>query len=85
MIFQPDYKKIAKYCNVWRNFDDINDSWDSVASIIEFYGKDHSKFIEVAGPGNFNDPDMVIDFVVMRNTECVVLRWNGVEVICQIC
>lgn len=59
-VMNPDYKKIAKYCNVWRNFDDINDSWDSVASIIEFYGKDHSKFIEVAGPGNFNDPDMLI-------------------------
>lgn len=59
ICFQPDYKKIAKLCNIWRNYRDIDDSWHSVAKIIEFYGKDHSNFIEVAGPGGFNDPDMV--------------------------
>lgn len=57
---KPDYPKIAKYCNVWRNYNDIDDSWDSVATIIEFYGQDHTQFQEVAGPGNFNDPDMLI-------------------------
>jgi len=56
----PDYVKIAKYCNLWRNYDDIDDSWDSVQGIIEFYGQDKTKFAEVAGPGNFNDPDMLI-------------------------
>lgn len=57
---KPDYKKIAKYCNVWRNYNDIDDSWSSVAGIVEFYGQDHTNFVEVAGPGNFNDPDMLI-------------------------
>lgn len=28
-------------------------------SILEFYGSDDTGFVEVAGPGNFNDPDMV--------------------------
>ena len=58
-ISQPDYVKIAKYCNLWRNYGDISDSWDAVTSILDFYGKDATKFTEVAGPGNFNDPDMV--------------------------
>jgi alpha-N-acetylgalactosaminidase len=31
-----------------------------VSSIIGFYGKDATFFQEVAGPGNFNDPDMLI-------------------------
>ena len=28
-------------------------------SIVEFYGADKTNFSVVAGPGNFNDPDMV--------------------------
>lgn len=58
-VLQPDYVEIAKYCNIWRNYADIQDSWDSVRGIIEFYGKDKGFFSDVAGPGNFNDPDMV--------------------------
>ncbi|XP_069130858.1 alpha-N-acetylgalactosaminidase-like isoform X1 [Argopecten irradians] len=56
----PNYEAIAKSCNIWRNYGDIQDSWDSVQSIINFYGKDSGNFSGVAGPGNFNDPDMLI-------------------------
>ncbi|KAK6976707.1 alpha-N-acetylgalactosaminidase [Biomphalaria glabrata] len=56
----PDYPRIAEFCNIWRNYDDIDDSWDSVKSIIQFYGDDKGNFSSVAGPGNFNDPDMII-------------------------
>lgn len=58
-IIQPDYKSIAKNCNIWRNYGDIGDSWESVRDIINWYGDDKTHFAEVAGPGNFNDPDMV--------------------------
>lgn len=34
----PNYKLIAEHCNLWRNFDDIDDSWESVSSIIDYYG-----------------------------------------------
>ena len=56
---QPDYHAIAKSCNIWRNYKDVQDSWDSVAGIIKFYGDNKLKFAEVARPGQFNDPDMV--------------------------
>jgi len=56
---QPDYKLIAKSCNIWRNFADVQDSWDSVLGIINFYAEDKTRFREVAAPGQFNDPDMV--------------------------
>ncbi|XP_060556601.1 alpha-N-acetylgalactosaminidase-like isoform X2 [Ruditapes philippinarum] len=59
-VSNPDYVKIAKYCNIWRNYADIGDSWDSVRGIIDFYGKDKGNFSKVAGPGQFNDPDMII-------------------------
>lgn len=56
----PDYKKIANYCNMWRNYNDMDDSWDCLKDVIQFYGNDSGNFSAVAGPGNFNDPDALI-------------------------
>jgi len=56
----PNYAAIAEHCNLWRNFDDIDDSWTSLLSIIDFYGDDKDKFGSFAGPGKWNDPDMLI-------------------------
>ena len=58
-VFQPDYEAQAEACNLARNYDDIDDSWDSIKSIIEFYGDDDGNFSFVARPGYFNDPDEV--------------------------
>ncbi|XP_060079424.1 alpha-N-acetylgalactosaminidase-like [Ylistrum balloti] len=56
----PDYEAVAENCNVFRNYDDIQDSWDSITSTIKFYGDDKYNFSGVAGPGNFNDPDELV-------------------------
>ena len=50
-----NYKLIAEHCNLWRNFDDIDDSWDSVLSIIDFYGNlnTSSQFAPFGGPGHW--------------------------------
>lgn len=56
----PPYKSIAQSCNLWRNWDDIDDSWQSVTSIMQWFAKDNGNFSSVAGPGNWNDPDMII-------------------------
>jgi hypothetical protein len=37
----------------------MSDSWDSVMNIVNYYGKNEGNFSAVAGPGRFNDPDMV--------------------------
>ena len=42
--------------NSWRTTGDINDSWKSMAGI-GFKQNGHEKF---AGPGHFNDPDMLV-------------------------
>lgn len=57
---KPNYDSIVHHCNLWRNFDDIQDSWDSVTSIIDYYGDHQEELIPLAGPGHFNDPDMLI-------------------------
>ena len=67
----PDYASIARHCNLWRNYIDIYDSWDSVLGIINFYGEDKDGFSQFAGPGHWNDPDMLI----IGNYGEVTLPW----------
>lgn len=57
---QPNYPALAQACNYARNGDDVQDSWDSVTAIIEQFGTDEGNFSLVAGPGFWNDPDMVM-------------------------
>lgn len=45
---------------MWRNFDDIQDSWASLESILDYYGNNQDYIIPNAGPGHWNDPDMLI-------------------------
>ena len=54
------YKDIAQYCNLWRNYGDVQDSWQSVDNIINWFGDNHGDLASIAGPGSWNDPDMLI-------------------------
>ena len=58
------WKKLLDGCNIFSElFKDIvasfQDSWKSVLDIINHFGDIQEELIPVAGPGNFNDPDMV--------------------------
>ncbi|CAH0713184.1 unnamed protein product, partial [Brenthis ino] len=57
---KPDYSSIAKHCNLWRNWDDIDDSWSSLTKIMTWFAEHQDDFVQYAGPGNWNDPDMLI-------------------------
>lgn len=57
---QPNFSSIIEHCNLWRNFDDIQDSWTSLESIIDYYGNNQDAIVPNAGPGHWNDPDMVM-------------------------
>jgi len=37
----------------------LQDSWQSVSGIIKWYGDHQDEMIPAAGPGHWNDPDMV--------------------------
>jgi len=54
------YGDIAESCNLWRNYVDIADSWSSVATIIQWFGDNHGNLSDIARPGAWNDPDMLI-------------------------
>ncbi|KAG9329127.1 hypothetical protein JZ751_007547 [Albula glossodonta] len=57
----PDvnYTQLGEICNLWRNYDDIQDSWDSVLSIVDWFSDNQDVLQAAAGPGRWNDPDMV--------------------------
>ncbi|XP_037100645.1 alpha-N-acetylgalactosaminidase [Syngnathus acus] len=55
-----NYGLLAKICNVWRNYNDIQDSWDSVLNIVDWFFDNQDVLIAAAGPGRWNDPDMLI-------------------------
>ena len=55
-----DFALMRSKCNGWRYFDDINNSWDSVKSIIDFWQAGVDVYREYQGPGAWFDPDMLI-------------------------
>lgn len=57
---QPDYEAIRKTCNQWRNYGDIYDQWTSVKDILDWTADHQKLLVPVAGPGGWNDPDMLI-------------------------
>ena len=58
------FELMAEYCNIWRNYDDIWDYYDSINGIISYWrqpgDEDLDAFINVAAPGTQNDPDMIL-------------------------
>ncbi|KAM4882567.1 alpha-N-acetylgalactosaminidase [Thomomys bottae] len=55
-----NYQLLMDTCNFWRNYDDIQDSWRSVLSIVDWFVSHQNILQPVAGPGHWNDPDMLL-------------------------
>jgi len=47
---------VTRLANCWRTTGDIRDTWDSMSK--KGFGQD--KWLEFAGPGHWNDPDMLV-------------------------
>ncbi|XP_075430015.1 alpha-N-acetylgalactosaminidase isoform X2 [Ascaphus truei] len=57
---EVDYTLMKKICNMWRNYNDIEDSWGRVVKIVDWYSDNQDVLQPLAGPGHWNDPDMVV-------------------------
>jgi hypothetical protein len=55
----PNYTAVAETCNTFRVYGDIYDSFESIRSVIGWYGGNEGNFSSVAAPGSFNDADMI--------------------------
>ncbi|KHJ94670.1 hypothetical protein OESDEN_05392 [Oesophagostomum dentatum] len=60
MADQVDYSRVARSCNLWRNFEDISSSWESILRIIDYYDRHQDEHIPTHGPGHWHDPDMLV-------------------------
>uniref|UniRef100_A0A6P7F2V3 Alpha-galactosidase n=1 Tax=Diabrotica virgifera virgifera TaxID=50390 RepID=A0A6P7F2V3_DIAVI len=57
---KSNYTAVAETCNLWRNWIDVNDSWQSVTSIIEWFANNQDRLAPFSAPGRWNDPDMLV-------------------------
>ncbi|XP_065307156.2 alpha-N-acetylgalactosaminidase-like isoform X2 [Dermacentor albipictus] len=55
-----NYKLIGHHCNMWRYNYDIDDIWQSVEGVIDYYAKKQDVLARAAAPGRWNDPDMLV-------------------------
>ncbi|XP_026779085.2 alpha-N-acetylgalactosaminidase [Pangasianodon hypophthalmus] len=55
-----NYTLLGEICNLWRNYGDIQDSWDSILSIVDWFTEHQDILQPAAGPGRWNDPDMLV-------------------------
>lgn len=53
-----------EYCNLWRNYGDIDDSWSSVQDIAKWFSTNQAFLYQYAGPGHWNDADMVFVYIL---------------------
>jgi hypothetical protein len=70
---KPNYSAIAQTCNLWRNWGDIDDSWDSVYSIVQWFGDNQDRLSPFHGPGHWNDPDMVKQMIEFSIDFCLFI------------
>lgn len=57
---KANYSEIAKHCNLWRNYGDIDDSYEVMKVISGHFGDKQDQYLPNAGIGAWNDPDMLL-------------------------
>lgn len=57
---KPFASMVDAGCNLWRNWRDIQCSWPSLKSVIDHWGNYSDALRAAAGPGHWNDPDMLL-------------------------
>lgn len=56
----PNYTLAQQACNAWRYFDDVEDSWPSILSIVDFTISMQQNIAPYHGPGHWFDPDQLV-------------------------
>ncbi|XP_019865604.1 alpha-N-acetylgalactosaminidase-like isoform X1 [Aethina tumida] len=57
---KSNYSALQETCNLWRNWDDIDDGWANVTSILKWFSNNQDRIAPFSGPGHWNDPDMLL-------------------------
>jgi alpha-N-acetylgalactosaminidase len=59
-MLKPDFKMAQQVCHAWRYYEDVEDSWQSVLSIVDFTVRIQSIIVKFHGPGHWFDPDQLV-------------------------
>lgn len=73
-----DYSYITNICNLWRNWNDIEDSYSSMINIINWYSMHQERILSYSGFGSWNDPDMLIignDDLSVKQSQTQMAFW----------
>lgn len=57
---EVNFELLKNHCNLWRNYGDIDDTFEDVKYIMDYFAKKQDKIVQHAGPGHWNDPDMLL-------------------------
>ena len=75
---KPYGEMVAAGCDLYRNWDDLQCSWESLQQVVDHYG-DYGEFLAKATPsGVWNDPDMLLvgnDCITMGEARLQVAVW----------
>ncbi|RTG86598.1 alpha-N-acetylgalactosaminidase [Schistosoma bovis] len=55
-----DWERLQNNCNLWRVWSNVQSTWGSIIGIINRYKLFNDVFPKVAGPGHYNDPDVLV-------------------------
>ena len=78
---KPFDAMVAAGCNLWRNWRDVQCDWASVRSIMDHWGNYSVALRAAAGPGHWNDPDMLLagnDCVTDLEAQTQMAIWSMV-------
>ncbi|XP_022091575.1 alpha-N-acetylgalactosaminidase-like isoform X2 [Acanthaster planci] len=56
----PNFTEIAEYCNSFRDYGDIQDDWNVVLHVIDWFAEHQAVLYNASGPGGYNDADFII-------------------------
>lgn len=61
---QLNYKNINEICNIYKESDDMRDSWEDLEKILKYFGDSGSSHVNYSFPGSWNyaNPALVGDF-----------------------
>ncbi|KAK7878058.1 hypothetical protein WMY93_031279 [Mugilogobius chulae] len=85
---EVNYTLLGEICHLWRNYYDIQDSWDSVQFIFDWFFNNQDYIQPAAGPGRWNDPDMLIignfglslDQAILQNKAAIAINQDALGI-----
>jgi len=68
---------VVSTCNTYRTYDEMQDNWETLHSIFNYFTSYNPHIYNYSMPGSFNDPDQVMAHNVCRLLDLHKLNLTG--------